>query len=83
MTRICVLLLILVGAALGQTSTDLSAKYSRVAAYEVRPHVLMTARFAADAQVCEMTLEKRHKADNGIDFNQDKVFGYRDTKPYG
>jgi hypothetical protein len=28
----------------------------------------MTARFAADGQVCEMTLEKRQKTDGGIVF---------------
>ena len=66
MVRICILFLALVGAALGQTSVDLSSKYSQVTAYNVRPHVLMTAKFAADGQVCEMTLEKRQKTDSGI-----------------
>lgn len=68
MTRIGSLLLILVGAALGQTSTDLSAKFPHVTAYNVRPNVLMTARFATDGQVCEMTLEKRQKTDTRIVF---------------
>ena len=53
MARICILLLTLAVAALGQTSADLSAKYPNVA-YRIRPHVLMTARFAPDGQVCEM-----------------------------
>lgn len=61
MARICILLLVLAVAALGQTSTDLGAKYPHVAAYKVRPEVLMTASFGADGQACEMTLEKRMK----------------------
>jgi hypothetical protein len=68
MAKVCVLLLTLVVAALGQTSSDLSAKYPHVTAYKVRPDVLMTARFAADGQVCDMTLEKRQRTDTGIVF---------------
>ena len=67
--RIYILLLTLAVAALGQTSDDLSAKYPNVIAYRIRPHVLMTARFAADGQVCEMRLEKRHPTDTGIVFD--------------
>jgi hypothetical protein len=68
MAKVCVLLLTLVVAVLGQTSSDLSAKYPQVPAYKVRPDVLMTARFAADGQVCEMTVEKRETTDTGIRF---------------
>jgi hypothetical protein len=68
MPKICVLLLTLFISAFGQTSGDLSAKYAHVTAYSVRPNVLMTARFAADGQVCEMTLEKRQKTNTGIVF---------------
>jgi hypothetical protein len=46
----------------GQTSEDLAAKYPAVAAYEVRPGVLMTVKYAEDGQACEMTLEKRHRS---------------------
>jgi hypothetical protein len=70
MAKICILLLTIGVAALGQTSADLSAKYPRVTAYKVRPDVLMTARFAADGQVCEMTLERRQKTDTGIVFGE-------------
>ena len=66
MARICILLLTLAVAALGQTSADLSAKYPNVIAYRIRPHVLMTARFAADGQVCETTLEKGQGTDSSI-----------------
>jgi hypothetical protein len=68
MAKVCVLLLTLVVAALGQTSADLGAKYPQVTAYKVRPDVLMTARFAADGQVCDMTLEKRQRTDTEISF---------------
>ena len=66
MARICILLLTLAVAALGQKSADLSAKYPNVIAYRIRPHVLMTARFAADGQVCETTLEKGQETDSSI-----------------
>jgi hypothetical protein len=39
-----------------------------VIAYRVRPHVLMTARFASDGQVCEVTLEKGQQIDTSIPF---------------
>ena len=68
MGRICILLLTLAVAALGQTTADLSAKYPNVA-YRIRPHVLMTARFAADGQVCEMTLEKGQRTDTSIPYD--------------
>jgi hypothetical protein len=68
MSRICILLLTLAVAALGQTTADLSAKYPNVA-YRIRPHVLMTARFAADGQVCEMTLEKGQRTDTSIPYD--------------
>jgi len=66
MAKICILLLTLGAAALGQTSADLSVKYTHVTAYKVRPDVLLTARFGPDGQVCEMTLEKRQKTDTRI-----------------
>jgi len=66
MGKVCILLLTLVVSAFGQSSADLSAKFPHVTAYKVRPDVLMTARFAADGQVCEMTLEKRQTTDNSI-----------------
>lgn len=47
-------------AVLGQTSDELAAKYPVVSAYQVRPGILMTAKYADDGQVCEMTIEKRH-----------------------
>lgn len=66
MAKMCILLLTLVPSAWAQTSSDLSAKYPQVSAYWVRPDVLMTAKFAADGEVCEMTLLKPEKTDSGI-----------------
>jgi hypothetical protein len=54
--------------ALGQTSADLSAKYRQVTSYELRPDVVMTPKYAADGQVCEMALERRQKTETGIFF---------------
>ena len=65
------LLLVALGVsviATGQTSADLSVKYRQVTSYELRPDVLMTPKFAADGQVCQMVLEKRQKTDAGIVF---------------
>ena len=69
MARICILLLALAVAALGQTSVDLNAKYPNVIVFRVRPHVLMTARFATDGQVCEMTLERGQRTDTSIPYD--------------
>lgn len=84
MAKICVLVLALVVTALGQTSADLSAKYSQVTAYKVRPAVLMMASFAANGQVCEMTLEKRTATDSGIvlgaSFSEQDVLSLVDAK---
>lgn len=54
------LCLMLTAFAFGQTPGELAAKYPVVSAYEVRPGILMTARYAADGQVCQMVLETRH-----------------------
>jgi len=70
MAKTCILLLTLAVAALGQTCAELSAKFPQITSYKIRPDAPMTARFAADGQVCEMTLEKRQKTDEGIDLLQ-------------
>jgi hypothetical protein len=43
----------------GQTSADLSKKYQPLSAYQVRPEIVMTAKYAPDGQVCEVVLEPR------------------------
>src|ERR1700678_1230788 len=52
--------------ASGQTSDNLAAKYPAISAYEVRPGILMTAKYAGDGQVCEVVL-KRHYSPNQTD----------------
>jgi len=54
--------------AWGQTSADLSAKYRQVTSYELRPGIVMTPKYAADGQVCEMVLERRQKTETGVVF---------------
>jgi hypothetical protein len=55
-------------SAWGQTAADLAAKYAAVSAYEVRPGILMTAKYAADGRICEMVLEPRHyQSGDGVD----------------
>jgi hypothetical protein len=56
--------------ASGQSSADLSSKYRQVISYELRPGIVMTPKYAADGEVCQMVLEKRQKTDAGI------VFGF-------
>jgi hypothetical protein len=65
--RIALVFGLLSGASVcGQTVSDLSAKYPAVSAYEVRPGVLMTAKYAVNGQVCEMLLQ-RHYSPNQPD----------------
>jgi hypothetical protein len=47
----------------GQTASDFAAKYRAIAAYEIRPGVLMRARYAQDGQVCEIVLQRHYFAD--------------------
>ena len=49
--------------ASAQTSKDLAAKYPVISAYEVRPGILMTAKYAGDGQVCEVVLERHYSPD--------------------
>lgn len=56
-------------SALGQTASDLAAKYPSVSAYEIRPGILMTAKYAGDGQVCEIVLEARHYQTQKVDLS--------------
>jgi hypothetical protein len=62
------LVVVFAASAWGQTAADISAKYPVVNAYEVRPGILMTTKYAGNGQVCEMVLEKRHKTVEKTDF---------------
>ena len=61
-------LLLLPGlTAAAQTSADLEKKYGPPATfYEVRPGVLLAAKYSEDGQACEMVVERRRKADSGV-----------------
>jgi hypothetical protein len=47
----------------GQSSNDLSARYAAVSAYQVRPGILMTAKYAEDGQAYEMVLQRVYTPD--------------------
>jgi hypothetical protein len=49
-----------------QTVDDLSAKYPVVTSYEVRPGILMTPRYTADGQVCQMSIERQRATRSGV-----------------
>lgn len=54
-------------SASAQTADELTAKYgSPVELFEVRSGILMSVKYTADRQVCEMTLDRRHTTDAGI-----------------
>jgi hypothetical protein len=55
-------------AALGQTSTDLNAKYREITSYELRPDSIMTPKYATDGQVCEIAIERRQNTGAAIVF---------------
>ena len=61
------LVFLFIAAANGQTSTDLANRYHHHEVYEIQPGVQMTAKFAADGQVCEMQVEQAHFGKNGAD----------------
>jgi hypothetical protein len=45
----------------GQTPTDLEKKYGTpIIAYEIRPKVVMTVKYAEDGQPCEMIVERQN-----------------------
>ena len=51
-----------------QTADDLAAKYNKLNAFEVRPGVLMTARFGRDGRLCQMVLQRdRYPSENQPD----------------
>ena len=67
-TFVLFILIGLAAIACGQTSADLSSKYRQVSSYELRPGIVMTPKYAADGQVCEMVLERRQKTETGVVF---------------
>ena len=46
-----------VASVLGQTSADFEKKYGSKTYFEIRPHVLMSAEFDKNGQVCRVSLQ--------------------------
>jgi hypothetical protein len=66
--RASVLILMLGFAAstVGQTSGDFSDKYRQIISYEIRPGIVMTPKYAADGQVCQIYLERRQQTEKEL-----------------
>jgi hypothetical protein len=63
---LCAVLFFVLKPSLAQTPADLQKKYgATVAAYEIRPGILMTAKFTDAGQACELIIGERHASHNG------------------
>ena len=63
LTWIIFLLFLTVLSIQAQSSDNLRAKYgSPMEAYEIRPHILMTVKYADDGRVYEYVIEARHSS---------------------
>jgi hypothetical protein len=49
-----------------QSSTELSTRYPVITSYEVRPGILMTPKYSADGQMCQMSIERQRATRSGI-----------------
>ena len=56
-------MIVVTALAYAQTASDLAGKYHTVAAYKVRPGILMTAQYAEDGRVCKMILQRYYMPD--------------------
>ena len=68
--------LVLALALKSQSVADLNAKYPVVTSYEVRPGILMTPKYSADGQVCQMSIERQRGTRSGVmlySFMSDKL----------
>ena len=68
--------LVLALALRSQSVADLNAKYPVVTSYEVRPGILMTPKYSADGQVCQMSIERQRGTRSGVmldSFMSDKL----------
>jgi hypothetical protein len=50
----------------GEPPRESLSRFKAVEAYEVRPGILALPRYTADAQVCEISLEKLHHSGGGF-----------------
>lgn len=59
-----------------QSASNLGNRYPTVTSYEVRPGILMTPRYTADSQVCQMSIERQRATRSGVmldSFMSDKL----------
>ena len=59
-TVVLALVLTFAGLTRSQSHAELNVKYPVVKSFEVRPGVLLTPRFTADGEVCQMSFERQH-----------------------
>jgi hypothetical protein len=59
------IMLSLAGAVGSQSPSDLGRKYHTVVFFEIRPGVVMTPKFTAGGEVCQMTVQKLAETQDG------------------
>jgi hypothetical protein len=57
---------LVIAGSQSQSSTELSTKYPVITSYEVRPGILMTPKYSADGQVCQMSIERQRATRSGV-----------------
>jgi len=60
------LVFVIAASSRSQSASDFSAKYPVVTSYEIRPGVLMTPRYTAEGQVCEIQFERQRGTRSGV-----------------
>jgi hypothetical protein len=50
-------------------SSDRLRKYRAVEAYEIRPGIIATPFYSDSHELCEISIERRHYADNAVDMD--------------
>jgi len=68
MNRVSLISLIglVIAGSQSQSSTELSTKYPVITSYEVRPGILMTPKYSAGGQVCQMSIERQRATRSGV-----------------
>ena len=56
-------------ASVAVPSSDRFHNYHAIEAYEIRPGIIMTPFYAANGDLCEISIEKRHYSDNRVDMD--------------
>ena len=56
-------------ACFAGVSSDRMQKYHALEAYEIRPGIIATPVYTASHDLCEVSIEKRHYSNNGVDMD--------------